>query len=87
MAERTGIDFNQGAVGENTLPGYGPVIMVKRPVRSRMQGVVGAGGEKPPATRLAVFSLLAAFCSKCACIVFIQWWRCFMPGNLKTSPM
>jgi len=35
---------------------------------------------------LAVFSLLAAFCSKCACIVFIQWWRCFMPGNLKASP-
>ena len=47
--------FHQGAVGENSLPGYGPVIMVKRPVRSRMQGVVGAGGEKPPATRLCVF--------------------------------
>jgi hypothetical protein len=38
-------------VGENTLPGYGPVILMKRPVRSRTQGVVGAGGEKPPATR------------------------------------
>jgi len=25
---------------------------VKRPVRTRMRGVVGAGGEKPPATRL-----------------------------------
>ena len=33
--------FHQGSVGENSLPGYGPVIMVKRPVRSRMQGVVG----------------------------------------------
>ncbi len=26
---------------------------MKRPVRTRMQGVVGAGGGKPPATRLA----------------------------------
>ena len=26
---------------------------MKRPVRIRMQGVVGAGGEKPQATRLA----------------------------------
>ena len=50
--EKLSSGFHQGAVGENLLPGYGPVIMVKRPVRSRMQGVVGAGGEKPPATRL-----------------------------------
>jgi len=42
-------------VGENTLPGHGPVILVKRPVRTRMQGVVGAGGLKPPATRLGFF--------------------------------
>ena len=34
------------------LPGYGPVLLIKRPVRTRMQGVVGAGGEKPSATRL-----------------------------------
>jgi len=40
-------------VDENSLPGYGQVILVKRPVRTRMQGVVGAGGLKPPATRLA----------------------------------
>lgn len=26
----------------------------KRPARTRMRGVVGAGGEKPPATRLAL---------------------------------
>jgi len=26
--------------------------LMKRPLRSRMQGVVGAGGEPPPATRL-----------------------------------
>ena len=34
------------------LPGHGPALLIKRPVRTRMQGVVGAGGEKPPATRL-----------------------------------
>jgi len=27
----------------------------KRPVRTRMRGVVGAGGEKPAATRFSVF--------------------------------
>ena len=36
----------------SNLPGYGPALLIKRPVRTRMQGVVGAGGEKPPATRL-----------------------------------
>jgi len=39
-------------VGEHSLSGYCPIISVKRPVRTRMRGVVGAGGEKPPATRL-----------------------------------
>jgi len=39
-------------VGEHSLPGYGPVVSVKRPVRTRMRGAVGAGGERPPATRL-----------------------------------
>jgi hypothetical protein len=34
------------------LPGYGPALLIKRSVRTRMQGVVGAGGVKPPATRL-----------------------------------
>ena len=28
---------------------------VNRPVRTRMRGGVGSGGEKPPLTRLAVF--------------------------------
>jgi len=27
------------------------MTLMKRPVRSRMRGVVGAGGEQPPATR------------------------------------
>jgi hypothetical protein len=39
-------------MGENSLPDYGSVVSVNRPVRTRMPGGVGAGGEKPPATRL-----------------------------------
>ncbi len=31
-------------------------IFVNRPVRTRMQGGVGAGGERPPATRLGNLS-------------------------------
>ena len=54
MAGRTGVDIRQGTVGENTLPGHGPVTLMKRPVRIRTQGVVGAGGEKPPATRFSL---------------------------------
>jgi hypothetical protein len=34
------------------LPGYGPVLLIKRPVRTRMQGVVGAGELKSLSTRL-----------------------------------
>ncbi len=52
MAVRTRVNLCQRTVGENSLPGLGPVILMKRPVRTRMQGVVGAGGLKPPATRL-----------------------------------
>ncbi|MCP4343679.1 MAG: hypothetical protein GY799_33595, partial [Desulfobulbaceae bacterium] len=37
-------DVHQRPVGEHALPGYGPVIMSKRPLRFRMRGVVGAGG-------------------------------------------
>ncbi len=39
--------------GKHPLPGYGSVASGKRQVRTRMLSVVGAGGEKPPATRLA----------------------------------
>ena len=49
---RTARDRPKEAVGSHSLPGYGPVISVNRPVRTRMPGGVGAGGEKPPATRL-----------------------------------
>src|SRR3990170_5836621 len=34
------------------LTDYGPFVFVNRPVRTRTPGGVGAGGEKPPATRL-----------------------------------
>ncbi len=34
--------------GVHLLPDYGPVCSVKRPVRTRMRGVVGDGGEIPP---------------------------------------
>jgi hypothetical protein len=37
------------------LPGHGPVTLMKRPVRTRMQGVVGRAGEKPALTRLATY--------------------------------
>jgi hypothetical protein len=40
--------------GSNALTGYGPFVPGNRPVRTRMPGGVGAGGEKPPATRLAI---------------------------------
>jgi hypothetical protein len=53
------IDFCQRTVGEDSLPGYGSVTLVKRPVRIRTQGVVGAGGKNPPATRLAVLSQIS----------------------------
>jgi hypothetical protein len=37
------------------LSGSDPMLqLMKRPVRSRMQGVVGAGGEKLPATRFGL---------------------------------
>jgi hypothetical protein len=41
-------------VGKHPLPGYGSVASGNRLVRTRMPGGVGAGGENPPATRLAI---------------------------------
>ena len=54
VAQESRFNICQRAVGEHSLPGYGPVDSVKRPVRTRMRGTVGAGGERPPATRLAL---------------------------------
>ena len=31
-------------------------ILMKRPMQTRMQGVVGAGREKPPATRFGIIT-------------------------------
>jgi hypothetical protein len=41
-------------MGKHSLPGYGSVASGNRLVRTRLLGGVGAGGEKPPATRLAI---------------------------------
>jgi hypothetical protein len=59
LAQRSRASICQRAVGSHSLPGYGPVISVNRPVRTRMPGGVGAGGEKPPATRLGILSIFA----------------------------
>jgi len=39
-------------VGKHSLSGQNRIALVNRPVRTRTPGGVGAGGEKPPATRL-----------------------------------
>jgi hypothetical protein len=54
LAQGSGAFICQRAMGENTLSNYGSLISVNRPVRTRIPGGVGAGGEKPPATRLAL---------------------------------
>ena len=46
-------------MGEHSLPDYGSVVSVNRPVRTRMPGGVGAGGEKPPATRLGSIAAIS----------------------------
>ena len=43
------------AVGKHLLSGYGPIGFMNRTVRTRMRCGVGAGGEKPPATRFGTF--------------------------------
>ena len=45
MAVQAKINFCQRTVGKDSLPGDGPVILVKRPVRIRTQGV---GAEEAP---------------------------------------
>jgi hypothetical protein len=32
----------------SNLPAYGPALLIKRPVRTRIQGIVGVGGIKTP---------------------------------------
>ena len=54
MSEGSRVIVCQRTVGEDSFPGYGPVTSANRLVRTRMLGGVGAGGEKPPATRLGL---------------------------------
>jgi len=54
MLEGFGTCICQRTVGKHSLPGYGPVDSVNRRMRTRMSGGVGAGGEKPLATRLCL---------------------------------
>ncbi len=39
-------------LSQSLQPAYGPATLMNRPMRTRLWGGVGAGGEKPPATRL-----------------------------------
>ena len=57
--------------GVHLLPDYGPVCSVKRPVRTRMRGVVGAGGEIPPAIRLEI-KLIICFSEICKPLFLIK---------------
>jgi len=59
MAQGSRFIVCQRAVGEHPLPGYGSVALGNRLVRTRMLGGVGAGGEKPPATRFVLLSQLS----------------------------
>jgi len=43
-----------GQPNPNSLPGYGPVISLNRPVRTRTPGGAGRAGEKPALTRLGI---------------------------------
>jgi hypothetical protein len=48
MVKETGAHICQRTVDEHSLPGYGPIAYMNRPVLTRMPGGVGAGGEKTP---------------------------------------
>jgi|GEM_PF-5628208 len=63
MAGKTGADFCQRSVGEKSLPGYGPVTLMKRPVRIRTQGVVVRARETRPYPIRRLFAV----------VVFLIW--------------
>ena len=58
VACETGSIICQRSMGEYSLPDYGPVISLNRPVRTRMPGGVGRAGEKPALTRFGDFCRL-----------------------------
>ena len=47
LAQGSRASVCQRAVGSHSPPGYGPVISVNRPERTRMPGGVGAGEKTP----------------------------------------
>jgi hypothetical protein len=57
VSRRTETSYKDESPGKlalhNKALGSGADGSMKRPVRTRMLGVEGAGGEKPPASRLA----------------------------------
>ena len=55
MVEGSGLLSVKEAVDSHSLPGYGPVISVNRPVRTRMPGGVGAGGLTAPSYPIGFF--------------------------------
>ncbi len=59
MVEESRIVVYQGIVGEHSMPGYGSVIYVNRPVRIRLPGGVESGGENPPLIRLGVVIIIS----------------------------
>ncbi|NIA11829.1 MAG: hypothetical protein GWP10_19420 [Nitrospiraceae bacterium] len=61
MAWQTGTGLHQETVDQDSLPGYGPVIFVNCPVRTRMQGGVGRG-RKTPFTRLGIYYIYYIYC-------------------------
>ena len=79
LAQGSGAFICQRTVGEYSLSSYGSINSVKRPVRTRMLGVVGAGGLNPPATRLGKSTIL----------VFQQYYDIYMRSSsmLVLSPV
>ncbi|MFZ2960960.1 MAG: hypothetical protein WA705_29115, partial [Candidatus Ozemobacteraceae bacterium] len=47
----------KGPLGEDSLPGYGPVKFMNRRMRTRMSGGVGRGRKNLPLTRLALLPI------------------------------
>ena len=79
MAQGSRASVCQRAVGEHSLSSYGSIGSVNRPVRTRMRGGVGAGGLKPPATRLAAqyrYQRFLNLCLKTGSIIFNDILTC-----------
>ena len=94
MVEGPRTDICQRTMGETSLPGYGPVGSVNRLVRTRLPGGVGAGGEKPPATRFGILCCqkiiiqklnigLEGLSYELFCFLTIKFLIRFRIGNIK----